>query len=390
MLVTDASAVQYLGRREIAKTPGMTDKKMLDALTAISVEYTAAEAEQVVASTYDNYREVKADQVIANQLGEELRFLVIYQEGGFVNRFFLSGPLSSRSYKVIEECRVEEKRDNRTTTTVSVTGEKSVETTEVETLVKEDEVAQQVVDFVTGEKGLEEFNKTAVKTTEYENSVEYEVEFEKVIPATEKQPETVERVEETVVHNKETHENTIVGEKKSNGTHEQLEQQKEQKEEKEHVAVVVTEEEKERMPEQEKAAIEEVLKEAHEKHNLPEEEYEVVEVIVQEKGETVKVQEVLQKKDGSEEVLVTAIVDEKTGKHVVEEVKVVEGTVVEHLKPVEVTETVEKPAPVEEKPAPTEEITVTVIPSEVEEIIIKVEEAIKKEISEVTKPVCSE
>ena len=243
---------------------------------------------------------------------------------------------------------------------MTATGEKEVETTDVEKLIKEDEIAEQVHDFVKQDKDLKDHNATKVKTTEYEDTVKYEIELEKVVEDSEDdKKDVVEVVDKVVVHDKNTHENTVISESKKNKTKEDIateHKEKEQKNKDEDVYVVVTKEEKEQLPEKVADAIDNIVEEVKEKNNFNDKDYEV-EVLLEDEGETSKVKEIIKKKDGTENTIVTGVINEETGEHFILETKPADEKVLEHLKPKETKPEKEDKKP-EEKPEEKPELTV--------------------------------
>ena len=94
-------------------------------------------------------------------------------------------------------------------------------------MIKEDEIAEQVDEFIRKDKNLEDFNATHIKTTEYETAVEYEIELEKVVEDHEGEADdVVEVVQEVVIHDKVTHENKVIEETRENKTVQEIVEEK--------------------------------------------------------------------------------------------------------------------------------------------------------------------
>ena len=174
------------------------------------------------------------------------------------------------------------------------------------------------------DKKLKDHNATKVKTTEYEDTIEYDIKLEKVTEDHEGEDnDVVEVVDKVVVHDKNTHENTVISETKKNMTKDEIVQDdkdKKQKNEDEDVYVVVTKEEKEKLPKKVSKAIDNIVDEVKEKNNLNDKDYDV-EVLLEDEGEICKVKEIIKKKDGTENTIVTCVIDEASGDHFILETK---------------------------------------------------------------------
>ena len=203
--VTDPSDFKYLGKSSFTKTEPMTSDEIMEKLVKLQEKYDEEDVQKAVADYDSQYAGQQPDNVFADQVGEQQRFIVVYKEGESVSRFIVTK--SNGVYTVEEMCRVEPKDFKpKTTTKTKVSGEQTVKTKDVKKLLEEDEVADQIVKLVKEKKDVEGYELDEAEVSEYADSVEYDLTYVRVDSDNGKPV----KKDEIVVHDKTTHQNTII------------------------------------------------------------------------------------------------------------------------------------------------------------------------------------
>ena len=359
--VTDPSDFKYLGKSSFAKTEPMTSDEIMEKLVKLQEKYDEEDVQKAVADYDSQYAGQQPDNVFADQVGEQQRFIVVYKEGESVSRFIVTK--SNGVYTVEEMCRVEPKDFKpKTTTKTKVSGEQTVKTKDVKKLLEEDEVADQIVKLVKEKKDVEGYELDEAEVSEYADSVEYDLTYVRVDSDNGKPV----KKDEIVVHDKTTHQNTIIEQvKPEKAPKDEKEEKEDDTEEK---FTVVQEKDLKEKKDKKSEAILNMTEEVRKKENLKPDEFKVDVILVDDKGKVNKVKEVLSNEDKSQNILVTAIVDEETGKAIIEETKPVKPEVAEHFKPKPEKKEPEQPQKPEKPKKP-----IVIDPTVIDQVVTQVE-----------------
>lgn len=144
-LIKDQEKFDYLGKHSFTKEDGMTEKDIISKATEVRSPFDQEKALASIVNLHESYAGLKPSSVSLTQLGDEVRGSIVIINNDYLNRFLVATKSGSSStsensenskYKVIEECQIEKIKSTHTETKVTVTGETSVLTNDIEKLIK--------------------------------------------------------------------------------------------------------------------------------------------------------------------------------------------------------------------------------------------------------------
>ena len=165
----DQDSFDYLGKYSFAKEDTMTEKDIISKATQVRGSFDEEKALNSIVSLHEDYAGLKPSSVSLTQLGEEVRGSIVIVNNDYLNRFLVATSSSGSSkYKVIEECQIEKIKPIQTETKVTVTGETSIITNDIEKIIKEDKTAKEVIQNIKREvPEMKENKPVEVQRTDY-------------------------------------------------------------------------------------------------------------------------------------------------------------------------------------------------------------------------------